>query len=134
MAPRATGELSLKRMAKRTVEERLDEHSRKIKLFEDVFVPMAKNANDMLVGKNGQPGWGEEMRLIRVKLEKLLKAYEDSVQETAKIRIDGFDRIKTLENWKMQLETEQADKTGEWRKWIYGIVLFILGVLTKYLP
>lgn len=50
---------------KLTTEERFSDQSRRIRMLEEVFVPMAKTAMEMLTGRNGQPGMAEDMRNIR---------------------------------------------------------------------
>ena len=119
---------------KLTTEERLDEHSRKIRMMEDVFIPMAKNINDLVMGTGGKAGFAEDLRNIRSDLDKLLKAYERAEETTQTMRVDGFRRLETLELWKDNLQKQLDDRTGEWRKWVYGLVLFALGFLTRYVP
>jgi hypothetical protein len=85
------------RTAQSTIEERLSEQSRRIKMLEEVFVPMAKTAMEIIAGKPGEPGMAEDLRNVRSQLEELIKRQKNDAQETMKIRTDGFTRIEKLE-------------------------------------
>jgi hypothetical protein len=74
-------------------------------MLEEVFVPMAKAAMEILTGKHGQPGMAEDLRNVRTDVEELIKAYAADKAETMTIRKDGFARIEVLEN-RQQVEKE----------------------------
>mgnify|MGYP003440298558 CR=1 FL=1 len=89
---------------KLTVDERLNDQSRRIRMLEDVFVPMAKAAMEILTGKQGQPGMAEDMRNVRADVEELIRGQREEKIDTLKIRKNGFERIERLEN------NQQTDK------------------------
>lgn len=94
-------------MSKRvvTIEERFSDQSRRIRMLEEVFVPMAKAAMEILTGRNGSPGMAEDLRNVRSDLEELIKAYANDKAETITIRKNGFARMELLEN-RQQVEKE----------------------------
>ena len=99
------------RMAQSTIEERLNEQSRRIKMLEEVFVPMAKNAMEIIAGKPGEPGMAENLRNVGTDLKALVEAHAREAEETERLRADGFKRIETLERFrKTQEEQKQEDK------------------------
>ena len=89
---------------KLTVDERLNDQSRRIRMLEEVFVPMAKAAMEILTGKQGQPGMAEDMRNVRADVEELIRGQREEKIDTLKIRKNGFERIERLEN------NQQTDK------------------------
>ena len=120
-------------MPKTPAPERLADHSRRIRMMEEIFVPMAKQAMEMLVGTPGQPGMAENFRRLADKLDEVLTAQKAEIEQTSKIRENGFKRIETLEDWKKNTEENKKDTRGEWRKWIYGLVLFLFGAVANWL-
>ena len=120
-------------MPKIAAPDRLADHSRRIRMMEEVFVPMAKQAMEMLVGTPGQPGMAENFRQLAKKMDEVLDAQKAEIEQTAKIRTDGFNRIESLEEWQKIAQDNAKDARGEWRRWIYGLVLFLLGVGANYL-
>ena len=73
-------------------------------MLEEVFVPMAKAAMEILTGKQGQPGMAEDMRNVRADVEELIRGQREEKIDTLKIRKNGFERIERLEN------NQQTDK------------------------
>ncbi len=88
----------------KTIDERLAEHSRRIRLMEEVFMPMARASMEILNGKDGQPGMAENVRNIRADLEELIQSQKAEQSESRAIRKDGFDRIGSLEDWRRELD------------------------------
>lgn len=80
-------------------------------MLEDVFVPMAKTAMEIIAGKPGEPGIAEDLRNVRKDLKELVDAHAREAEETERIRSDGFKRLDTLERWRKSAdEGRQADK------------------------
>jgi len=121
----------------------LAEHSRRIRMLEEVFMPMAKAAMEILMGKPGEPGMAEDLRNVRSQLKSLLDAHAEDVKETLKVRKEGFERIEKLEGWKEKIETnKQADKevkllgiktTSEMKISIIGGLFLIVNTVVTYL-
>jgi len=89
---------------KSRTEERVEEHSRRIKMLEEVFVPMAKAAMEILSGKPGEPGMAENVRNMSAQLTNLTNAYQRDASDTKNIRKDAFERIGKLEGWREKTE------------------------------
>lgn len=90
---------------KLNIEERFADQSRRIRMLEEVFMPMAKTAMNIISGENGKPGMAEDLRNVRSEMEKLIQAYAEDKSETMTIRKNGFDRLEVLEN-RQQIEKE----------------------------
>lgn len=95
---------------KLTTEERFSDQSRRIRMLEEVFVPMAKTAMEMLTGRNGQPGMAEDMRNIRADVEQLIAAYEKDQEEALRIRKSAFERIEVLEDGQKSAQISQSSE------------------------
>lgn len=102
------------------IEERFSDQSRRIRMLEEVFMPMAKAAMNIISGEHGKPGMAEDLRNVRADLEELIKAYAEDKAETMTIRKNGFARLDALENnreiklmgLKMSAETKIAILNG----------------------
>ena len=116
-------------MARVTNDERLSEHSRRLKMLEDVFVPMAKAAMEILMGKPGEPGMGENMRMLSSKVDEVLEAQQEAKisrrhidQDLAQLKIQAVQKQETkLLGMKIGADTRRSIIAGLFM--IAGIVI-----------
>lgn len=131
---------------KKTSSDRLEDHSKRLLVLETAQLHFANQQSGMgmdiirikevLFGsdKPGEVSIKSQVNETNELVKDLHDRFEESERETLKIRTDGFKRIESLEEWRKIQTNIVADKTGEWRKWIYGIVFFLLGIATRYIP
>jgi hypothetical protein len=96
-------------MPKNSVDQ-LADHSRRIKMLEDIFMPMAKAAMEILMGKPGEPGMGENVRRLTGKVDNILQAQTEEREEArvARGKIDG--RLKHLEDRQDEYDKQAQQK------------------------
>ena len=90
-------------MAKANIEEKLSEHSRRLTMIEDIFIPMARSALEILVGKDGKPGMAEEMRQVMGEIQRMrleIQRMTDSQNKNHDVTIAG---IKTTAETKIAI-------------------------------
>ena len=92
------------------IEDRLKEHSQRIKLLEEIFKPMAITAMEIISGKPGEAGMAENLRGLREDFQQLIEAQRQERLETQKIRENGFKRIGDLETWRVSVDSAREIK------------------------
>jgi len=132
-------------MAKST-DERLDEHSKKIMALEAGQAHFGREQSDIkrtldsirdyIFGSlnPSDVSMKEQVKQIGEIVAKIETRLANEAEETGRIRTDGFQRLKKLEEWQTAYMAAGLDKRTESRKWLYGVVFFALGILTRYIP
>lgn len=93
-----------------TVQDQINDHLTRIRLLEEIYVPMAKTAMEIIAGKEGEPGIAEHLRNLTKQLTTFIEKQELEMEETRKIRFNGFERIERLEAWRSENEKEKKEK------------------------
>lgn len=132
-------------MVKKSQADRLEDHSKRLLVLETAQLHFANQQSGMgldiqrirevLFGsdKPGEVSIKSQVNETNELVKDLHDRFEQSERETLKIRQDGFKRIEDLETWRENQKFISADTKGEWRKWIYGIVFFLLGFLAQFI-
>ena len=122
------------------IEDRLKEHSQRIKLLEEIFKPMAITAMEIISGKPGEAGMAENLRGLREDFQQLIEAQRQERVETQKIRENGFKRIGDLETWRVSVDSAREIKVAGTRMTadtrmalINGVFLLAVTVVTYVL-
>jgi hypothetical protein len=92
--------------------------TRRVQMLEEVFLPMAKTAMEIIAGKDGKPGMAEDMRNVSKTVGELLRSHQEELANTKNVRKEGFARIEQLEAWQKEVK---EDKETEKEKTLLGM-------------
>ncbi len=108
-----------------SAEEQLAEHSRRIKLLEEIFVPMAKTAMEIIMGVNGQPGMAENVRNIQTSVNRAIRKLDQLDELQEQVEVLKADRQSKILGMQISSSTKIAI--------INGIFLIMAGVIGYFL-